>query len=293
MSKGWSKSLAAEYHRRLGEMAERSVYVQLRLQEFALCDKYGLNRNQAVSFCNSARDAVHMYMTDTGAFAKADNQLGQRFGPTEVLRRTKTHIRKIELSAKKALALTRRKTFRPKEYSNALAEVARQIKEIRKIDSLALVLALDVSFADLRWASSRIKPPCGGCQIRLENRPTLCDCELGRQPRASAEEIPSARSFDPLRYSRRGEQIGLLRLLVGRCQVSLEPRMGRPEDYEKNNLIAQLCNAWQEATKKKVDKKNEKIIRFMTDFLALNGIDSLNVESRLAIYETRSAANFE
>jgi len=196
--------------------------------------------------------------------------------------------KKAFLTAQKATRLVRRKTFRNREYLMQIDRLNEAMVQIfRHEPSGTLFLAFcGITNEMVIGATEQLPPKCHSCREQQRH-----DCQhCSRRPAGSpfdagfgptAHGIPRVTLRDrlnPLSYANREQQLGLFQLLTARLRPNAHvftKALGRPTDFEVQDLMFGMFEVFEKVYRRKVYEGNEHAMAAFDWLLALLGLDEI------------------
>jgi hypothetical protein len=235
-----------------------------RVEVVKCCTQYGLPPDRAIAFAGEVEEEVFRYRK------RAEH--ARRESKIVLLSKA------VSKTAKKALGLLNRKTFRPADFHRVTVKLNQDIKSLG--DNMPTALSVCAEFGIehnlVRWATGRKLELCVGCA----RRPAVRRC-----PRFNSRANPFAPDFEgchvttwadprelnPLNYSDPNAQRGILRLIAARFTQKQHPR-GAPVDLAADELIGAICHSLEDTFHITAHKGNKKAISILQDTLAVYGL---------------------
>jgi hypothetical protein len=238
------KMRAAPFFRRILQLADE-------------CVKLGVSLPSALHFAHAVERSVVRYR----------RRLEWSYEP-----RLEVLAHRARRSAKKALGLLTRKTFRRVEFNNAVRQLVDLLNSIAKLDPLGewgtcVRFGLDNNI--VRWVTGR-KPDCW---ISRSQFPDTDPFDIDFDPPwifAAAR----FRDLDPATYSDDGAKRGILRLLVARLG-SLRKPPGPPLKEDVQILCDEICEALQNHLSMSPNKRNVKAITIFDALVEIYGLSEV------------------
>ena len=212
--------------------------------------------------------------------------------------RWRNALRDIQRYAKRALALTKRKTLRRGDYNRAIRELQAAQRRLVEADPITYALRLSflgISGQHVRWATGQEPLPCLVC-AEQPNLRVRCDC--ASWPAGKAWEFSNAdqhrwinapvkiTEIDPLAYDPEARN-GLLQLLA----KTLSPKgaawrrgRGRPRDDE-SEFMFEIFTAFEEEFDVLAHRSNTKAMALFQVVLDVFRYDHIALEYRLKTFE--------